>query len=102
MGAAGRQLFVYWRCAVAERAAALAAAQALQGRLRASLPALQAGLFVRSEADAAGTATLMETYAQPGGIDEATRQRIEAEAAPALQAWCRGARHVEVFEPVGG
>jgi hypothetical protein len=96
----GRQLFIYWRCAGAERDAALAATRALQARLREQLPGLQAQLFVRTDTEAAGTATLMETYARPEGLDATAQRRIEHEAGAALQAWCQGGRHVESFEPV--
>jgi len=100
VGTSGRQLFIYWRCAGAERDAALAATLALQARLREQMPDLQAQLFVRTDTEGAGTATLMETYARADGLDAAGQQRIEREARAALAAWCQGVRHVEAFEPV--
>ncbi|MDE2564614.1 MAG: DUF4936 family protein [Burkholderiales bacterium] len=96
-----RELFVYWRAAPDAAAAAAAAAQRLQAILCQRHPGLVARLFRRAHAPG-DPPTLMETYAHPQGIDAGLQAAIEQAAAAALQAWCRGPRHVEVFERVGG
>jgi Domain of unknown function (DUF4936) len=97
-----RQLFIYWRVASADVAAALRATPAVQAQLRLNHQTLRTGLYQHTEASA-GEATLMETYALASqaacnGIDAAMQQRIEAASAEALQPWLRGVRHVEVFD----
>ncbi len=96
---ADRELFIYWRVQPGQLAQAMAAAASWQALQRAAWPALQARLYRRAdEPDAAPT--LMETYAAPGGIDAAWQQRLVTQGELALQPWCQGARHVEVFEPL--
>jgi len=97
-----RQLFIYWRVASADVAAALQAVRAMQAQLRRNHGALCTGLYQRPQASANET-TLMETYALAAhtacdGIDAVMQQHIEAAGAQALQPWLRGARHVEVFD----
>jgi len=104
MPAGRRQLFVYWRCAGADAAAALAAARSLQSTLRDRHPGLRCALYLRSDATTP-EATLMETYAldaalRPGGLDAALQQAIDEAAVAAMGAWQRGVRHVEVFDAV--
>jgi hypothetical protein len=94
-----RALFVYYRVAEADAAAAADAVKQCQAGLRLALPGLHCQLWRRPEAPT-GEVTLMETYAAPDGIDEALAQRIEAQAAQALSPWLRGTRHTEVFVPL--
>jgi len=98
-----RTLFVYWKVSPEHLAPALAAAQALQARWRQRQPALAAELYLRADGDDGvdrdgGLSTLMETYAQPGGLDEPTRQALIADGQLALAPWCTGGRHVEHFD----
>ena len=98
--APARELFIYYRLAEANTAAAAALVRTFQARLRAAEPALAARLLRRPPA-ADGMATWMETYAldatqRPAGIDAALQAQIEAEAAP-LRPLLDGTRHTEVF-----
>lgn len=94
----GGELFIYWRVAPEALADAGLAMQAWQAGLCAAHPGLQTRLYRRTDA-AEGQATLMETYAWPGGgIDEALHRAIVEQGAEAAAAWCVGKRHVEVFE----
>jgi Domain of unknown function (DUF4936) len=108
-----RELFVYWRLERHELAAARQALQQFQHALEAEWPGLQARLLVRADgADGAddtggsggsggsGHATLMETYAREEGIAPGLQADIVALGAQAAARWCRGPRHVEVFEPL--
>jgi hypothetical protein len=88
-----RALFVYWKVEPAALEAAVAAVQAAQARLRGAWPGLEAHVYERC--DPAPQATVMETYAAPGGIDEAGRARIDA----ALAGIAPGPRIVEAFRP---
>jgi hypothetical protein len=97
-----RQLFVYWRVAAADAAAAAAAIRGWQSKLHGQHPALHAHLFTRvPQAD--DEVTLMETYAIASamsgiGIDAALQRRIEAEGQSIARCWLRGVRHIEVFD----
>lgn len=102
----GRQLFIYWRCASAQAAAAQAATRDLQTALCLRHPGLSAELFARlhDTQAPAGEVTLMEVYAfrrpQPGleaGVSDALQAEVAA-ASELLRPWLNGARHVEVFE----
>ncbi len=93
-----RSLFVYYRRDAASVVDAACAVRAFQVRLREAHPGLQAAVL-RRPGEQDGQATLMETYAMPGGISDALQARIE-EAAACLAPWLRGARHTEVFEPL--
>lgn len=93
----GRGLFIYYRVAQNDTAAALQAAQAVQCELRARHPGLKAELWRRPETKD-GMHTWMEIYTHADGIDAALEQRIEA-AAEAVSPWIQGPRHVEVFVP---
>lgn len=91
------ELFVYWKLSREQVGAAHAALAAAQRGLMQQHPQLTAEAFRRAD-DAGGVATLMETYAAPGGIDMALRHEIDAAVTPAVAAWLTGPRHVEVFE----
>ena len=96
----GRQLYVYWRVAASDAAAACAATQSIQAALQASIPGLAAWLLQRCEdAPANDELTLMEVYRHPAGVSAALQSQI-AQAALPLMRWCRGQRHVEVFQPL--
>lgn len=92
----GRALFVYWRIDAALLEGTLARVRAAQAGLCADWPGLQARLWLRS--DPGVPATVMETYAAPGGIDVGAQARIDAAVAPCVPA----ARHVEAFAPADG
>lgn len=92
-----RSLFIYYRIASTEAAAARADVEAVQDTLRARHPGLQAGLWRRPQ-EKDGMQTWMETYTHPAGVDEAVEADIAAAALP-LARWLQGPRHVEVFVP---
>jgi hypothetical protein len=94
-----RALFVYYRIDSANLPDAVAAARAMQAVLREAHPTLRTQLLRRPD-EQGGQVTVMETYAMPGGIDEALQAHIGAGAA-ALDGLVSGDRHVEVFEPLG-
>jgi hypothetical protein len=97
---ADRRLFVYYKLPAATARVAGEAARAAQRALCERLDGLQAELLRRPFVAGLPEATLMETYARPGGIDAAMQAAIEAMLAAALAPWLAGgARHVEVFEP---
>ena len=93
-----RQRFVYYRVLEDQLAPAVAAARAMQQRLAAEHPGLEAAMLRRPEAGD-GQVTLMETYRSPWGIGPVLGDAIEADAA-ALSGWIDGTRHVEEFEPL--
>lgn len=93
-----RELFVYWRLERGDRAAAQPAMQRFQATLEADWPGLVARLYERADDDGSGQATLMETYARDGGIPPGLQADIVALGAQAAARWCRGPRHVEVFD----
>lgn len=88
--------YVYYRVGAADLEAALAAARAVQQRLRERCPGLAAELL-RRPSEAAGQVTLMEVYAF---ADAAQAAAVETAAAQATARWLLGDRHVEVFDPV--
>nr|WP_281375221.1 DUF4936 family protein [Aquabacterium terrae] len=92
-------MYVYYRIDAADFDAVCSAVQVMQAELRHAHPGLDAALLRRPVSEQ-GQLTLMETYAAPQGVDAALQARIEA-AASALSRWLRGARHSEVFEPIG-
>ena len=94
-----RELFIYWHVAPDQLAAAGAAMAAFQQTLQQQHAGLVARLYRRSDAGG-DRATVMETYALPGGVSDAVQTAIVAQSAQAAAAWCHGARHVEVFEPL--
>ncbi len=98
---AAQRLYIYYRVAEADLAAALAAGQALRQHLLAAHPGLAAELLRRPGVQG-GHITLMETYAHPQGVDDALAGLIELHAAAVLAPWLQGPRHVERFEALAG
>jgi Domain of unknown function (DUF4936) len=102
----GVELYVYYRVAPADEALACAQVQALQQRLGAELPGLQARLLRRgadassASAGSTGLSTWMETYRHADGLGAAQLALIR-QAAQGVPGRCVGARHEECFEPVG-
>ena len=93
-----RELFVYYRVRPSDAAAALAATQQLQARLRERYPELRTRLLRRPDTDHE-LQTWMETYAtEPphAGVSAEMQAGIEAEAR-ALASLIQGERHIEVF-----
>ena len=90
------RLYVYYRVDQADFASVQAAALDLQASLRHAHPGLLRRPDLRD-----GQATLMETYAQPDGVDAALAKAIEAAALESLARWLKGPRHCERFEPLG-
>ena len=92
-----RELYVYYRVAPADAAAAEATVLTLQRRLRDEHAGLQARLLRRPELHN-GFETWMETYSRTGqgGVTPALQAVIENAAAP-LSACIDGPRHTEVF-----
>lgn len=99
--AAAQRLYIYYRVAEADLAAALAAGQALRQHLLAAHLGLAAELLRRPGVQG-GHITLMETYAHPQGVGDALAGLIEQHAAAALAPWLQGPRHVERFEALSG
>ena len=99
-----RDLFIYYRIDVANAPLALAAAQAMQHRLREKHPQLAVRLLRRPDEPASPTTpttpqTWMETYSLPGtGITPELQAEIE-QAASELKAYIVGERHTEIFVP---
>ncbi len=92
----GRELFVYYRVADANSAAAGDAIGGMQRRLVDAHPGLVARVLRRPESNDS-VQTWMEAYALPGrGIDAALEAAI-ALAARAMAGSIIGERHVEVF-----
>ena len=95
--------FVYYQIQQSDLIGAVAAVSCFQAALQRQWPALEACLMKRAQTDA-DLLTLMEVYvlAPPAAQSPQLRMRLAAEiehAALALAGLCRGARHVEVFEP---
>jgi len=99
MDAGRHELFIYYRLAEADLAAACLALQAAQAALCSAHAGLRARLLRRPAASADGTCTLMETYTMDThGIDAPLQAQIERSAAAALAPWlAAGARHTETF-----
>lgn len=96
-----RELYIYYRVATGQAAAARLAVETLQARLRSNLPFLVTRLLHRPEA-LNGLQTWMETYAtrpdrEPAGISQALQSMIETEAL-VLAPLIVGPRHTEIFE----
>jgi hypothetical protein len=91
--------FIYYRVHLDDLPDVQATVHRFQAELRASHPALDAGLLRRPHA-ADGLVTLMETYAMNGDAapDAALPTAIELAASP-LGPWLRSERHIEVFVP---
>ncbi len=95
-----RELYIYWRVAHDQLGQATAAVQAWQSSLCLAHPGLQARLLSRCDSDNS-QATLMETYAAAAGLSAALQKAIALQGAQVTEPWRQGARHAEVFEPVG-
>lgn len=97
---APREVYVYYRIALSDLAAVEQAVRDVQCRWCARHSRSHARLLRRA-ADGApdGFVTLMETYAQPGGVSAAMQAALEAELGAVLAPWLRGPRHVELFVP---
>jgi hypothetical protein len=95
-----RSLYVYYRVARFQWAAAREAIGGMQRRLRSEHPGLVTGLMQRADApEASEEATWMEVYEHPEGISPACEARLSA-LADALAPGLIGARHVEAFCPM--
>lgn len=92
-----RQLFIYWKTDAGNTAAAAAGMAAFQRALLERHAGLVASLYRRA-GDTGDNVTLMETYACPGSIAAGLQAEIVAASARASAGWCRGERHVEVFD----
>lgn len=92
-----RALFIYWKTGREQAAAAAAGTAAFQRGLQESHAGLVAKLYRRAD-ETGESVTLMETYAQPGGIGTALRAEIVAAGSHACAGWGQGERHVEVFD----
>jgi len=91
------ELYIYYRVRAPQAPAARVAVLQMQSALRAAHPALVARWLRRPDEDQ-GLQTWMETYAiEAGGVTDAMRARIEAQAALVLQPFIDGPRHTEVF-----
>lgn len=97
MSSAGRSLFIYWKVAPGRLDAALHAVRRFQAGARSADE--QASVLRRADSPAAGSITLMETYAAPGGLSPGRVQALVTASAAALADWAEAGRHVEVFEP---
>ena len=87
-----RRLYIYYAVAESRLAATVAAVRAMQARLSADHPGLQAELLRRPESRD-GQVTLMEIYA--GGVTPALLAALDSAAAGLPQP-----RHNEVFDPL--
>ena len=95
----GRELYIYWHLAPADLEVAAQAVTTFHNALRLRHGGLQARLLRRVN-EPEHKATLMETYAAPGGIPLWLQAEIVADGANAAAAWCRGLRQMDVFEPL--
>jgi DNA-binding transcriptional regulator LsrR (DeoR family) len=91
-----REIYVYYRVAQADAAAAAGRVRSMQAGLCASHPGLQARLL-RRPVVATDLQTWMEVYSIAGGVGEALQQEIESAASSLLDV-IQGPRHCEVFE----
>jgi hypothetical protein len=100
-GASGASvLFIYYRVAVADLAAAVVAARVAQQALCDAHPGLQASLMQRpSSATEPPQVTLLETYRTGSAALALPVELIEQRMTAALAPWLRGPRRIEVFEP---
>lgn len=97
---AGCELYVYYRVARGQCAAAQTEVEAQQARLRAALPGLEARLLRRLDDADDRDPTWMELYRTAAGLDDAACAQIEA----VMRGWPAtrvGARIVERFAPIG-
>jgi hypothetical protein len=100
--ASARELFVYYKAAVADAPAVMMRVRSMHERLRGHCPGLTARLL-RRPGSVDGLHTWMEIYAVdagslPEGIGPLLQATIESEAA-VLRPHLAGPRHVEAFMP---
>lgn len=99
-GSPPRSLYVYYRVARPQWAAARDAVSGMQRRLQSEHPGLVAGLMQRAdEADGREETTWMEVYQHPQGISASCEARLSA-LADALVPGLIGTRHTEAFCPL--
>ena len=91
------ECYVYWKLDAAALASAARAMSAFQQQLCRRHPGLQARLLSKLD-DSAAVATLMETYAMPGGLSPELTKAVVDEGGRVAAAWCRGSRHIERFQ----
>ncbi len=99
-----RSVYVYYRVAPGQEAAARAGVHGLFRALQAACPGLRARLMCKlPEAGQAtpGDATWMEVYEHPLGVPADILAHLD-EQARALLGHQTGPRHVEVFAPLPG
>ena len=101
MSHARRELYVYYRVATRDLAAALRIVERAHDDLRLQYPGLFARVLRRADEPAIDDVTLMEIYRADEGIDD-TLQRCIEEAAAALTPLLIGTRHTEAFVPLAG
>lgn len=96
-----RELYIYYRVADADVAAARRSVEAMHERLHQAHPGLVARLLTRAD-DGSAPQTWMETYALAGS-DEGVGAQLEAEIEAQAARWSdlvAGSRHVEAFAAV--
>lgn len=94
------ECYVYWKLDAGSVEAAAVALAAFQQQLRERHPGLQARLLCK-QVDGSAEATLMETYALPGGLSPELAKAVVDEGGRVAVAWCRGSRHIERFQVLG-
>ena len=100
MSHARRELYVYYRVATRDLAAALRIVERAHDDLRLQYPGLFARVLRRADDSAGHSVTLMETYRADDGIDDTLQRRLEETVSPALTPLLIGTRHTEAFVPV--
>ena len=102
------ELFVYYRVRALDAASVLAAVHAMQRKLEAACPGLQARVL-RRRSEAEGPQTWMEVYSveaggtagDPSGCSSAEELAALVERhADVLMRWIDGERTVETFVPI--
>lgn len=92
-----RSLYIYYRVAKPQWAAARQAVSEMQRCLQSEHPGLETGLMQRADApEGREETTWMEVYTHPQGVSLACEARLSA-LADALAPGLIGQRHIEVF-----
>lgn len=95
-----RSLYVYYRVANDQRAAAFKAITEMQACLRQQHPGLRVTLMQRADMQGGDPhVTWMEVYDHPEGVNQACEASLQALVA-ALPGGLIGERHVETFCPL--
>lgn len=94
MSAAGQSLFVYYKVALAERAARRAQLDWLQQAVAKQWPDVQCEAMQRPDASADGLETWMEVYRHPDGL---TQGHLDSIADLAARSGLPAKRAVESF-----